>query len=77
MIALSVNISYLYSRKPIKTQSVMTVNQLICELQKISDKGANVYFRKGKTLNAVTIVRKNSHAEWIVELTNEESEAIR
>lgn len=55
----------------------MTVNQLIRELEKISDKSANVYFRKGKTLNAVTIVRENSHADWIIELTNEENAKIR
>lgn len=55
----------------------MTVNQLISELQKINNKSANVYFRKGKSLNAVTIVRANSHADWILELTNEENAHIR
>lgn len=38
---------------------------------------ADVFFRKGRTLNAVTIVRANSHADWIIELTNEESDLRR
>lgn len=55
----------------------MTVKELISELQKISDKSANVYFRKGKSLNSVTIVRANSHCDSILELTNEENAHIR
>lgn len=54
----------------------MTVKALIRELEKM-DQTANVYFRKGRSLNAVTIVRKNSHAESILELTNEENAHIR
>lgn len=54
----------------------MTVKELIKRLETM-DQNGSVYFRKGKTLNAVTVVRKNSHLESIIELTNEESAHIR
>ena len=54
----------------------MRVKELIRELERMNPE-SSVYFRKGRTLCAVTIVRKNSHAESILELTNEENAHIR
>lgn len=55
----------------------MKVKELIKELQKM-EQDANVYYRKGKTLHAVTMARPTLGAEsFLVELLNPESEHIR